>query len=440
MVIRDTSTQQVSARRVRHSKRASVCLLVAMTMLTACSSARPGSATSGGTSTTPGGVAYPQCPARYPRLAAAVGIAKALVPSGAVALVDCGYDYPRIPAEPAKMLNPDPLTGPRVTGRAVKGYEVLLDGQPPAASAQQACLRREISSGDTIHDVMLFGYRDGRVLAVAWDSECFANGGSLPGVALGAGGSSASLSSSVTATLASLLAVMYGPGAPLPPSGTRPSPSVVGLSIGAARAAARKEGFGVDVSGELLDASVPLNTVDVQSPPPGAPASTDEPLGLTVAVPPATACTANELRGAATPGEPGAGTAFATLMLRNISPTPCTLSGPLRVTPTDEHGRALAATDTILVPQPLVLSADSPDPSDLAEPDTLAASVLLSSTDYSGNCTGPVGHPQDWQVTLPDRSQLVIPAPSQSSSFPPVIICADQVSAGPVSFVGWQAP
>jgi hypothetical protein len=194
------------------------------------------------------------------------------------------------------------------------------------------------------------------------------------------------------------------------------------------------------VNGELLDASVPLNTVDVQSPPPGAPASTDEPLSLTVAVPPTTTCTANELQGAATPGEPGAGTAFTTLMLRNISPRPCTLTGPLRVTPMDEHGRALAATDTIPVPQPLVLSANSPDPSELAEPDTLAASVLLSSTDYAGNCTGPVGHPQDWEVTLPDRSQLMVSAPSQSSSFPPVIICAEQVSAGPVSFVGWQAP
>ena len=402
------------------------------------------SANFGSTSTSTGPASsptYPACPARFPTLAAATKGPLALVPTGATALVDCGYGYPEVPSGPTKRISPGPLAGPRVSGAAVGGYALLLDAQPPARPAQQVCLHDELATGKAPKDLLVFAYPGGRMVEVAWAEGCNLSGAQFPGAAAWGDGRSASLSFSVTTVLTGLLAVLYGPGAPFSPPGSpsRPAPDLVGLPIDAALATAGRNGRTIEVDQELLDPARPLGTVEVQTPPPGEPASTDGPLSLVVSVPGAPACRAAQLRGLATTDEPGAGTAFGTLLLRNVGAQPCTLLGPLEVTAVlTELGQPLAVTKSVPVPQPIVLSALSPVPSQRAQPSTLAADVLLASTDYAGNCPGPVGHASEWLITLPDHSQLAVPAAGQVGNFAPIIVCGHEVPVASVSFTGWS--
>jgi len=414
------------------------CLAVALSPVFSSSLLYSGSTTT--SSTTPSSPTYPACPARPPELVAGTGESQVLVPTGATALVDCGYEYPQLPAGPTKRFDPGPRAGPRVSGRAVAGYALLLDTQPPAQPAQQACLRQAVTADNKPYDVLVFGYPGGRTVEVVWDAVCYLGGGQFPGVAIGSDGPSASLSFSAGTLLGGLLAYLYAPSAPPPPPGmpNRPAPDLVGLPIDAALATARSYGFTIEVNGELLDGARPLGTVDVQTPPPGAPASAGWPLTLVVSVPEASPCRADQLRGLATAGVPGAGTAFASLLLRDVSAEPCTLLGPLEVTAVDHLGQPLTVTDTVPTPQPLVLSPLSPVPSRPSQPSTLAADLLLASTDYAGNCSGRTAHPSAWLVTLPDHSQLTAPVANQAENNAPVIVCSHRVTVGPVSFAGWQ--
>jgi hypothetical protein len=382
--------------------------------------------------------AHLRCPARVPKLAAGPSAERLLVPPGATALVDCGYGYARMPSGRTKLSDTGPLQGPLVSGRAVAGYALVLNTQPPAKPAQAACLRHRVTTGHTPRDVLLFGYPGGRTVEVAWDIACYVGRSPFPGTAVGSNGSSASLGPSVTPWLTDLLAVMYGPYAPhVPGSRSRPAPRLVGLSIGAALVMARRHGFTIAVSDEVRDAARPLGTVDLQGPPPEAPASAAAgPLTLAVSVPEAPECRSGQLRGLATSDEPGAGTAFGNIRLRNIGRHPCTLFGPLEVTAAGHLGRPLAVTDRAPVTQPLVLSALSPGPARPARPGTLAATVLLTSTDYAGNCNGAISHPREWKIRLPGGSALLVAAAGPAHA-PPVIVCARRVGAGPVTFTGW---
>ncbi len=372
------------------------------------------------------------CPASYPALPSARRVAGAtLVPPGAVLLVDCGYGYPVAAANGAgKVFPPGPWAGPRVSGPAVAGYALLLDRQRPAAPGQVSCLLQLVERGAAPRDVVLFGYPDGRVLTVAWDSYC--------SVAIGASGSSASLSSLASDSLTGLLAAFDATLAPAG-HGSRPAPSLVGLPVTTAARLAGAKGFSISVSGELAQPGPPLGTVLVQTLPPGAATAIPDRLDLVVSVPPAADCTAAELRAMFSAQEPGAGTAFADLEIRDVGDEPCTLRGPLRVTALGARGQPLAATNRVPVEGPLVLSPRAPARS-AAGPATLTAEVGLSSTDYPGNCSGRTGHPSSWRITLADRSQLIASGTGRVPEFPPVITCGGHVGAGPATFAAWSGP
>lgn len=119
---------------------------------------------------------------------------------------------------------------------------------------------------------------------------------------------------------------------------------------------------------------------------------------------------------------------------------PCSLRGPLHVVATTETGQTLANPNTVEVPQPLVLSGQAPAPPQPATANTLAASILLSSTDYAGNCNGTVTYPRAWSVIFPDGSELIAPVSTRHSVGPPIIVCDRRVGVGPASFTGWQQP
>jgi hypothetical protein len=75
--------------------------------------------------------AYPRCPARFPKLGVTNRDEHVLVPVGATALVDCGYEYPRIPSGPTKPLNPGPAECTLVGaegGRDVLDHPFVLQG------------------------------------------------------------------------------------------------------------------------------------------------------------------------------------------------------------------------------------------------------------------------------------------------------------------------
>ena len=372
------------------------------------------------------------CPASYPALPGARRVARAtLVPPGAVFLVDCGYGYPVAATTGAgKVFPPGPRAGPRVSGPAVAGYVLLLDQQVFAAPGQVSCLRQLAGRGAGPRDVVLFGYPGGRVLTVAWDSYC--------SVAIGASGSSASLSSLASDSLTGLLAAFDATLAPAG-HGSRPAPSLVGLPVTTAARLAGAKGFGISVSGELVQAGPPLGTVMLQTPPPGVPTAIPDELDLVVSVPPAAGCTAAQLRAVVSAGEPGAGTAFADLEIRDVGDEPCTLRGPLQVTALDARGQPLAAMNRVLVQGPLVLSPRAPARS-AAGPATLTAEVGLSSTDYPGNCSGRIGRPSSWRITLADRSQLIASGAGRVPEFPPVITCGGHVGAGTAIFAAWSGP
>ena len=306
---------------------------------------------------------------------------------------------------------------------------LLLDQQVSAAPGQVSCLRQLAERAAAPRDVVLFGYPDGRVLTVAWDSYC--------SVAIGASGSSASLSRLAGDSLTGLLAAFDATLAPAG-HGRRPAPSLVGLPVTTAARLAGAQRFSISVSGELVQAGPPLGTVMVQTSPPGVPTAIPDELDLVVSVPPAADCAAAQLRAVVSAGEPGAGTAFADLEIRDVGAEPCTLRGPVQVTALDARGQPLAITNRVQLEGPLVLSPRAPARS--AGPATLTAEVGLSSTDYPGNCSGRIGYPSSWRITLANRSQLIAYGAGRASEFPPVITCGGQVGAGPATFAAWSGP
>lgn len=414
----------------------------------ASSAAEPGAATTtnakqdgagAAPSARPSGTGFPRCPARYSnQQPPGVGGGGPLVAEGAIAVVDCSYGYP-VTVGGRKQPVATPLAGPRVRGgRAVAGYALVLNEAPLASPGQAACMRAQAVSGRFPRDLLLFGYPGGRVVRVDWSISCWLAGRSWGSVALRTRGPAVALDPLATDTLASLLDSVSGPSAR--GRGTRPTPSLVGLAMPAAVAAAAREGITLSVDAELLDRGAPLGVIELQTPPPGARGNPGIPVSVILAVSDQPACTASQLRATAASGVPGAGTSFAAITLRDTGAHPCSLRGPLQVVATTAAGQALAVPNAVPVAQPLVLSGQAPPPPHPATPATLSASILLSSTDYAGNCTGTLTYPRAWRVSFPDGSELIAPVSTSHSTGPPIIVCDHRVGVGPVAFTGWQAP
>ncbi|HVA58947.1 MAG TPA: PASTA domain-containing protein [Mycobacteriales bacterium] len=354
-----------------------------------------------------------RCPAGYPVPSGSAG--PALVPTGASSVLDCGYDYPiavKSPT-PAKIITPGPNAGPTVTGPAVAGYALLLDRAHTVAPG--GCLA---ASSGSPQDALLFGYPDGRRLVLDWRASCQ----QLTGPA----GRQVQLSQLTTGYLISLLAEANSP------TGADRVPDVVGLSLDTAVRQGSVAGLQVTDDAELTD-TAPLGTVLAQGLAAGARVNGGG-FGLLVSVPSSEpACTISQLGGAYTPGGPGAGTAFANISLRDASAAPCALYGTLQVTAVGSAGQALTTPQRAVVQGPLVLTPKAVDGWPLPATE-LAAAIGLSSTDYAGNCSGPVGHPTAWQVTFPGGGQLTVPVHSaQPINFPPILVCGHQVGVGPAS-------
>lgn len=365
------------------------------------------------------GSAAPACPSRGARPGWVAGSAAAsgLVPPGAVSLVECSYPGIVI-RDKKKVPFSGPVRGPLVDDPdAVSGYIALLGQEPPISAS---CWHQAVdagSGGAQGSDLLLFGYPDGRIWVLDF------GGAHCDGVA-GPGGAGIRPDDPTTELLDGLGS--YGAVGP-----THPAPDLVGLTL---QDAARRD-HGLTVVGEIVDSTVTEPTIAVTDRPAGAPIDGSQ-TDVVVAVAPAPPCRASQLRTTLTGGEPGAGTAFASLFVRDAAKRACTLRGPIMLSALDSHDRAIAST-TVSVQgtgtAPLVLSPQRVDPGRRVA-SSLTARALLSSTDFAGNCATS-SRPSGWRVMLASRAVSMDSDREVHSRFA-VIVCNGSIYSGPFTEPG----
>jgi Protein of unknown function (DUF4232) len=356
-------------------------------------------------------------------------IAGPIVPAGAVALIDCGYDYPK-PKNGKKTFPRGPMVGPRIHGAmTVSGYALTIDQQRPVGATCRAEAVTPRSAGQGAQDALVFTYPDGRTLTLDEGGQCRAI----------AGPDARTVTSDFQGESA-----LDGLDLPfsMPDQRSKRAADIVGMTV----TQATRRGAILTVDAELLDPHLPLGTVLVQSPAAGQPTSEGRQVDVDVAVRRGPICTAHQLRATYTGGGAGAGTAFAFITVRDASRASCTLQGPLRVTALDSDGSSLASNvisvkGTALAPFVLTAAATARSAYDGS---ALVAETFLSSTDYAGNCTGPAPRPASWRIDLLGRqtgdtgivATPYAPKRLRGTGGPPIIVCDGKVGAGPATLPG----
>lgn len=192
---------------------------------------------------------------------------------------------------------------------------------------------------------------------------------------------------------------------------TNPAHSIIadftGQSLRSALDSARRRHIELGAAGELVRTRMPMGTVLWQSPLPGAigdPQSAQ--VSVLVAVPRAPTCQAQQLTGRYKENSPTSGdTRNGSLTLFNISATPCSLRGTIRVQGRDAEGRRVTDTSSIRVHTPLVLSPRTrPSAPHAALYATLGA---FHGASMSQPCTD-VTQPVTWSIALRQRGRISI--------------------------------
>jgi hypothetical protein len=191
---------------------------------------------------------------------------------------------------------------------------------------------------------------------------------------------------------------------------------VTGLTVAAAAAKARRDGFDLLVGGGAVDPRVPFGTVIFQTGPPGWREGSGQ-VSVILAVQPAPACTAGQLAADFTGAQPGAGNDLGGIIIRDTGAAPCTLAGPLRLTGLDRAGQPVTSVVTGPVTGPAVLSphaAPAGRPGRLA-PGELVGSILLiaayrdDAASRNGLCTAHQVVPARWRIALPAGPAITVP-------------------------------
>ncbi|MHB1584943.1 MAG: hypothetical protein ACYC0E_14455 [Acidimicrobiales bacterium] len=166
----------------------------------------------------------------------------------------------------------------------------------------------------------------------------------------------------------------------------------------------------------VLPAAAP-GTVVAQTPRAGTVATQ---VSVTIAVPPTVPCTAAQLALTYEGGGVGLGSDLGTLVVRDVSQSWCSFSGPVEVVGLDATGQAVTQTVSDPVPNPFAISALAPVPLQPPPVDggavplgVIEANVMIMA-DYrdgpqpNGLCNTMQVVPAQWRVVLPGAVTLTV--------------------------------
>lgn len=332
------------------------------------------------------------------------GPATELVPRGPVSASVCQYDT-NVPANKLRDM-------PRrivLSGTAAAGLAAVIDSAEPVTPAAKPCDR-------PVHVLpfsqeIVFSYPTGaaRTVTVAF-TDC-----DLAMIA--ASGRAGQLPFQVDADLFAYTSITTER------DGSAPAPDLIGLSGTAIVARARRSHFTVNFGGAVIDEAVPSGTVVFQSLPAGARDSgPGGDVDVILATGRAPDCTASQLALTYLGGGAGAGSDFGTVLVRDTSARPCTLTGPLLVTGLGADGRADTTTIRGSVSGVSVLTPHA-GPIRWRPPGTLAGTRPGELTDEldlisayrdgpanvdNGLCTPLWVVPATWRVTFPGGHALTV--------------------------------
>jgi len=260
----------------------------------------------------------------------------ALVPAQPVIAAICQYADGKATKERGM-----PLRRIVVRGQAASGLAALIDSAGPMTKHTRSCDRTasELPSSQAL----VFGYRaKPTATAAIWFTTC-----SLAVVA--AGDRLAVLTDPVQSDLFALTSLTAHDRGPR-------TPGLIGMGMRSAAAVASRSRFELYVDGEAIARSS-VGSVIFQVLPAGIPdAGPGTQVSVILAVRSGPACTAGQLALSFSGGVAGAGNMFGTVLVRDVSGQPCTLTGPLRLTGIDRAGRPVTRTLTFAVTGVAVLS------------------------------------------------------------------------------------
>jgi hypothetical protein len=330
--------------------------------------------------------------------------APALIPPGAVVVSACQYAHPPSKGRLA------PARRIVLRGIAAAGLAAIINGGLPVTRYARRCDRRR--GRLPFSQALVFAYRGGRrVTAAISYTDC-----SL--AIAGAGARAVMLADRVQSDLFFLASLSRHPHGPR-------TPDLTGRTIRAAAAAAAASRWSLYVDGAAIDRAAQPGTVIFQTLPAGVPdAGPGKDINVVLAARPAPACTAGQLALSYLGGGAGAGNDFGSVVVRDDSPRPCTLSGPLRLVGTGKAGRPVTQRVTFPVAGVAELSpATGPvsqritvggSPRSAARGAFVGALALQAeyrdgpaSVDH-GYCEPLWVIPAAWRVTLPDGYALTV--------------------------------
>jgi hypothetical protein len=192
-----------------------------------------------------------------------------------------------------------------------------------------------------------------------------------------------------------------------------PAPDLTGLSLSEATDAARSAGLSVAVGGRTTNTLIAPDTVVLQYPPDGT-GIIGNTIDLLLSQQPAPACTVSQLEIDYRGLSYSATQNFATLDVRDISSTPCTLSGPIEVVGRNAAGHQDTNVQTFPVTAGLVLTAHTAklDPAGAVPAGVSIARLPLQANvrdgpDANGSCARHLVVPASWAVSLAGGTKLV---------------------------------
>jgi hypothetical protein len=314
--------------------------------------------------------------------------ARQLVRPGAITATWCGYG--------GVGLAPRDLT---FRGRASAGLAAVVNGTEPVTASGRRCDRPAKRNG--IEQYVTFGYRSGR-------DEAVRIGFTTCGLAIAQAGRRAGVLPDPVSTDLLALSLLQ------PARRGALAPDLIGLRYAGAQARARGARYSVVIGGAAIDPAVPFGQVIFAIPPAGLRLSASaRQVALVLAVRTAPACRSRQLALTYLGGGAGAGNDFGSLAIRDISPVPCRLAGPLTITGLSSAGRRVTVTVTAPVTGPAILSPGAragrdgrPAASALAEAVTLIAEYRDDPKSPTGLCTPHWVVPARWSVSLPGGGHL----------------------------------
>jgi hypothetical protein len=328
-----------------------------------------------------------------------------LIPVGAVVVSVC--QYARRQTSKAGFTPAGRIV---LRGIPAAGLAAIIDGGLPVTARARRCDRRR--GRLPFSQALVFGYGGGRrVTAAISYTDC--------SLAIAAAGTRAAmLADQLQSDLFYLTSVTRHPRGPR-------TPDLAGLAVRAAAAVAARGRWSLYVDGAVIDRAARPGTVIFQTPPAGVQdAGPGKDITVVMAVRPAPVCRAGQLALSYLRGGAGAGNDFGSVVVRDHSPRPCALTGPLHLVGTGTAGRPVTQPVTFAVAGVAVLSpATGPvsqritlggSPQSAAR-GAFVASLLLEAEYRDGPASVDRGYcaplwviPAAWRVTLPDGQVLTV--------------------------------